>query len=76
MFLVLHHQNFVRYLFPRQEDELRDVRSGNLHFLDFIKVRARSLEVLCLSHLTSLLGLLGRIVIRETIPLPTGRQCY
>jgi len=41
VFFVLHHQEFVRYLLFRQENELGEVRGGDLHILDFIKVCAR-----------------------------------
>ena len=39
MFPVLHHEDFVRSLVFRQEDERGDVRSGNLHLFNFVKVR-------------------------------------
>lgn len=38
MLPLLHHQSFVRSFFLRKEDELGEVRSGDLHFFDRIKV--------------------------------------
>ena len=56
VFTVLHYQDFVRYLLFRQENELGEVRSGDLHILDFVKVRAQFLRAHWAYLLTALIG--------------------
>jgi len=58
MFPVLYHQDFVRCLIFRQENELGEVWSRYLHILDLIKVRAILLRAHCSYHLTALVGFL------------------
>jgi hypothetical protein len=36
---VRHHQKFVRHRVFLQKSEFQEVRSGDLHFFDFIQVR-------------------------------------
>lgn len=38
VFPLLYHEDFVRSLVFRQEDELGEVRSRDLHFFNFVKV--------------------------------------
>lgn len=75
VFPMLHHQEFVRHLLFRQENELGEVRSRDLHILDFIKVRACCLQARWIYQLTAS-SFLGLIVIRATIALLIGRRCY
>lgn len=58
MLPVLHHEDLVRSLVFRQEDELGEVRSGDLYLLDFIKVCACILRARCTYRLTDLVGFL------------------
>ena len=58
MFLVLYHRVFVRCGFFRQEAQLWEVRGGDLHLFDFIKVRACFLQARWSYCLTVLVGFL------------------
>ena len=58
VFLVLHYQDFIRYLLFRQENELGEVWSGALHILDFVEVRAHFLRARWTNRLTALVGFL------------------
>lgn len=68
---LLHYEELVRYLVLRDH---WDVRSGDLHHLNLVKVCARVYHSHQSCYLTALI--LGRTTFRSTVVILVGRRCY